>query len=422
MPDPVFITGVGAELPDRILTNEQLVAGMPWLDVNPQWIADHTGIRQRHVVRPEDDATDLGCRAAFRAIERSGCDPAGIDLVLLATNTARLVYPAGAALIQQRLGASLPGGKALARAAAIDLQQGCASFVAGIALATAMLQSGAGQRALVVGADTASRMVDWTDRNAMLLGDGACACVLERALPAAAARPLAFEVLGTFLRTIPDAESIVQHGVLDAGNDPFRHIERGRRFGAALTREQMYADVTPASDRSRFFAMQGRNVYRFVRRHVAATGFLEVLCRSGLVRADERARVDAFVRSEPTCLDGLGEDLLMALGGRIDRFVPHGANMVLDQELADQMRIPYERMAVALQDTGNTSAASVGLALARALQGDIRYATVAKRDAAGVITRPSRNIVVEPLQRGHHVLMLSFGAGASWNYVVARAV
>lgn len=423
MQDPVFMTGVGMALPERILTNEQLSAGMPWLDLSAAWMAEHTGIRQRHVAGPQEHATDLGCRAAAAALQAARCDADRIDLILLATNTARLVYPAGAALIQQQLATTGAGQRSLRHAAALDLQQGCASFVAGIILAASMLQSRTAERALVIGADVATRMVDWTDRNAFLLGDGAAACVLDRAVSQAPGRPLALQILGSFMRTVPDRESIHQHGVLDAGNDPFVHIERARRLDRAIERADLYpAGDRGCLDRSHLFNMSGREVYRFVRRNVATSGYVETLSRSGLVAAEDRDRVARYLQSEPDGLDALGEDLLARLGARIDRFVPHGANMVLDQELADQMRIPYERMALALQDTGNTSAASVGIALSRLLRDRIRYATVAKRDAGGATTRPSREVVVEPLRAGHTALLLSFGAGASWNYVCTRAV
>ena len=422
---PVFITGVGAALPDRVLTNEQLTANMPWLDVSADWIAEHTGILQRHVAQPGEHATDLGFRAASAALAQAQCSPDEVDLVLLATNSAQFVYPAGAALIQERLCAELSGLFRMGRAAALDLQQGCAGLVAAIILAAGMVQSGSCQRALVVGADVATRMVDWTDRNAVLLGDGASACVISSEVPAATGRQPALEILASFMRTIPDRESIFQLGVLDERNDPFQHMDHARRLGGSVSKEQINARLMttdPAALASHLFHMDGSKVYRFVRRVVAASGYLELLCRAGIAKDDEQQRIAEHCRTRATCLGGLGDEFLDRLGGRIDRLVTHGANMVLNQELADQMHIPYERMALALQDTGNTSAASVGIALARLLGGQVKYSTITKRESSGAITRPRRDIVVEPLRAGHTALLLSFGAGTSWNYVATRAV
>ena len=282
MPEQVFITGVGNALPERVLTNEQLVAGMPWLDTSSEWISEHTGIRQRHVALPDEHATELGLRAARSALAAARCAPDELDLVVLATNTARLVYPAGAAIILQQLAPTGSAGRPT-RAAAFDVQQGCAGFLAAIILASSMLQSRACHRALVIGADVATRMVDWTDRNSILLGDGATACVLASELPAAPDRSLALEVLGSFMRTVPDCESIQQHGVLDEQNDPFLHIDRARRLDRRITRADFYPESAGGIDRTRLFQMSGRDVYRFVRRHVATAGYVDTLLRSGLI-------------------------------------------------------------------------------------------------------------------------------------------
>lgn len=413
-----YITGVGSTLPERVLTNAELTARMPWLDVSPEWIAEHTGIRQRRIAAPSQQPVDLGLAAARQALAQAQCDADAIDLVLLATNSSELVYPAGAALLQEQLAAGC--GRQMPRTAAMDLQQGCASFVAAIILAASMVQSGNCQRVLVVGAEVASRMVDWSEKNCVLLGDGAAACVVSNELPPAP-RAMAFEVLGSFMRTIPDRDSIYQRGVLDARNDPFQHVERAAGLAGRVGREQLYGPLATAPG-TNLFQMDGRKVYRFVRRMVASSGYLEVMTRSGLASADEQQRIAAHLATDPGCLAPLGDAFLRELASRVDRLVPHGANMVLDQELADQMHIPYERMAVALQDTGNTSAASVGIALARLVAGPVRYATIAKRDAQGQIQKPAQDVTVAPIEPGMTALLLSFGAGTSWNYVATRAV
>jgi len=415
---PVYITAVGSALPSRTLSNEQIVAGMPWLDVSAEWVREHTGIRQRHVAQPGEWATDLGLRAACQALERTPAGGPDTDLILLATNTAQYVYPAGAAMIQEAL---LRQGHAMGRAAAMDLQQGCASFVAGIILAAAMIQGGNCRQVLVVGADVATRMVDWTDRSSVLLGDGAAACVVSDRRPVAGSATPALQILGSFMRTAPDRDSIFQRGGLVERNDPFEHIDFAAGRREFTTREQLQdrLDASARAGEDHYFHMDGRKVYKFVRRTVPGSGYFEVLLRAGLIDDAEFARL----ASGHTGQDPIGDQALRAaVGRRIDRFIPHGANMMLNQELADQMHIPYERMALTLQEHGNTSAASVGIALDRILHGSIRYETIAKRDGEGKLTRPAQQVVVEPLRAGHSALLLSFGAGTSWNYVATRAV
>ncbi len=413
---PVYITGVASALPAQVFTNEELLAGMPWLDVSAEWVREHTGIRSRCVASEDQDAVDLGVQAALQSLQRAGVRAADTDLVLMGTNTSTFVYPAGAALIQGRL-AEL--GHAMPNAAAMDLQQGCASFVAGIIMATAMIRGGDNHQVLVIGADVATRMVDWTDRSAMILGDGATACVVtDRRSHSDAAVP-DLQVLGSFLRTVPDRDSIYQRGVLDPRNHPAQHAAFAAQLGGRVRSEQIAARLKtpPPEAPDHLFHMDGRKVYRFVRRTVPEPGFLTVLHRAGVVSEAELAQL--ATHEHPTKED---ERLRAAIGQRVDRFVPHGANMVLDQELAEQMHIPYERMALTLQEHGNTSAASVGIALERILHGEIRYETIAKRDGHGNLTRPAQQVVVPPLRAGHLALLLSFGAGTSWNYVATRAV
>lgn len=410
---PVFITGLGIGVPKRVLSNEQIEGDMPWLETSADWIREHTGIRRRHVAAPGENATDLGYVAAVEALQLAACPPEAIDLVVFATNTAHFVYPAGAALIQERFRSEAGNGAACAmsRASALDVQQGCASFVGALAIGSAMIRSGDCSRVLVVGADVATRMVDWTDRSAVLLGDGAAACVLSRELPEPRSALPALEVLSSFMRTMPDPDSISQRGVLDWRNDPFQHIEYAATIPGRVTRESLYARLAEAgseAERYRFFRMDGPKVYRFVRRAVAATGYVEVLQRAGLLPELPNA--------------GSAGDQLEQAAQVVDRFVPHGANMFLNQELADQMRVPYEKMAITLPEYGNTSAASVGLTLYGLLRGPVKYGTVAKRGPNGNVTVPERPVTVDPLRPGHVALLLSFGAGASWNYVVTRAL
>jgi hypothetical protein len=227
------------------------------------------------------------------------------------------------------------------------------------------------------------------------------------------------------MRTIPDRDSIFQLGVLDERNDPFQHIAFAKSLGRAANKAAIHGRLRPpelAGVAPHYFQMDGSKVYRFVRRSVAACGYLDVMCRAGLATAAEQQRIAEHRRGRTGGLGDLGNDFLTGLGSRVDRLVAHGANMVLNQELADQMHIPYERMALALQDTGNTSAASVGIALGRLLHSQVRYRTTTKREPSGAITKPARDVVVEPLVAGQTALLLSFGAGTSWNYIATRAV
>lgn len=414
----VYITAVGAALPKQVLSNEQLLAGMPWLDASPDWIREHTGIHTRHLAQAHEHVTDLGLRAACQAFEHANLEDANVaasdtDMVILATNTSQFAYPAGAAIIQGELAKH---GHAMPRAASLDVQQGCASLVASIILASSMVRSGNCDQVLVVGADVASRMVDWTDRNCMLLGDGASACIVTHRKPDANRETPGLKILGSFMKTVPDEESIYQFSGLDTRNHPLQHIQHAATLTGRVTRDSLYERLRDPQQggANQHFHMVGRQVYRFVRRTVPSTGFFDVLHRADLISDDEFAQVSTQGRRSSL-------ELRTSIGNRIDRFVPHGANMALVQELADQLHIPYDRMALTLQEHGNTSAASVGISLDRILGGSARYETVGKRDGQGRLTKGSERVVVAPLERGHNVLLLSFGAGTSWNYVAARA-
>lgn len=414
MARPVYITSFGTALPTQVLSNEQLVSGMPWLDASPEWIREHTGIESRHVAEADEHVTDLGLRAACQALERADVAATDTDMVILATNTSQFAYPAGAAIIQGELAKH---GHAMPHATSLDVQQGCASLVASIILAASMVKSGNCEQVLVIGADVPTRMVDWTDRNCMLLGDGASACIITSRKPDTSRETPSLEILGSFMKTVPDRESIYQFSGLDARNHPQQHVEHAATLTGRVTRESLYERLRDPQQggANQHFQMSGRQVYRFVRRMVPGAGFFEVLHRAGLVSDDEFAQVTAQGRKSSL-------ELRMAIGSRIDRFVPHGANMALVQELADQLHIPYDRMALTLQEHGNTSAASVGIALDRILQGSASYETVGKRDGEGRLVKGSERVVVAPIERGHNVLLLSFGAGTSWNYVAARAI
>jgi 3-oxoacyl-[acyl-carrier-protein] synthase III len=166
----ISVTGLGCYVPERVLTNEELST---LVDTTDEWIMERTGIKERRIAAPEQAMSDLALPAAIQALEGAGVDAADLDLVIVATVTPDMMFPTTSALLADALGAS--------DAAAYDLLAGCTGFVYAIAQAYAMLAGGLAQRALVVGGDTLSKILDWNDRSTLVLfGDGAGAVVLER--------------------------------------------------------------------------------------------------------------------------------------------------------------------------------------------------------------------------------------------------
>jgi 3-oxoacyl-[acyl-carrier-protein] synthase III len=165
----VSITGLGCHVPARVVTNDELAR---YVDTNDEWIVERTGIRERRIAADSEALTDICLPAARRALEMAGSDPASIDLLIVATVTPDMAFPSSSALMADAL--------AMPEAAAYDLSAGCTGFVYAIAQAHAMLASGLARRALVVGGDVLSRILDWTDRSTLVLfGDGAGAVVME---------------------------------------------------------------------------------------------------------------------------------------------------------------------------------------------------------------------------------------------------
>src|SRR5213592_4007746 len=167
--DPVSITGLGAYAPERVLTNDELST---IVDTTDEWITERTGIKERRIAAPEQAFTDLALPAARTALEQAGVEAKDIDLLVCATVTPDMMFPTSSALLADELGAP--------DAAAYDLLAGCTGFVYAIAQAYGMVASGLAQRALVVGGDVLSKILDWTDRSTLILfGDGAGAVVVE---------------------------------------------------------------------------------------------------------------------------------------------------------------------------------------------------------------------------------------------------
>jgi 3-oxoacyl-[acyl-carrier-protein] synthase III len=167
---PISITGLGCHVPERVLDNAELST---IVDTNDAWIVERTGIRERRIAADDEALTDICMPAARRALEMAGADPASIDLLIVATVTPDMAFPSSSALIADALG--------MPHAAAFDLSAGCTGFVYAIAQAHGMLSSGLANRALVVGGDVLSTILDWTDRSTLVLfGDGAGAVVMEQ--------------------------------------------------------------------------------------------------------------------------------------------------------------------------------------------------------------------------------------------------
>jgi 3-oxoacyl-[acyl-carrier-protein] synthase-3 len=166
---PISISGLGCHVPDRVLSNDELEQ---LVDTSDEWIMERTGIRERRIAADDEALTDICLPAARRALEMAGADPASIDLLIVATVTPDMSFPSSAALLADQLG--------MPDAAAYDLSAGCTGFVYAIAQAHGMLAAGLARRALVVGGDVLSKILDWTDRSTLVLfGDGAGAVVME---------------------------------------------------------------------------------------------------------------------------------------------------------------------------------------------------------------------------------------------------
>ena len=166
---PISITGLGCHVPERVVTNDELAT---MVDTNDEWIRERTGIRERRIAADDEALTDIALPACLRALEMAGADPASIDLLIVATVTPDMAFPSSSALLADQLG--------MPDAAAYDLSAGCTGFVYALAQAHAMLAAGLAKRALVVGGDVLSKILDWTDRSTVVLfGDGAGAVVME---------------------------------------------------------------------------------------------------------------------------------------------------------------------------------------------------------------------------------------------------
>lgn len=307
------IIGTGSYLPPRRLTNADLVTqlAVTGVDTSDDWIVERTGIRARHFADPGMLTSDLALAAAQKALEAAGVAAADIDLIIVATSTPDMVFPSTACILQNKLGVS--GG------AAFDVQAVCTGFVYALSVADAMIQSGAANKALVVGAEIFSRILDFTDRTTcVLFGDGAGAVVL-----AASDQP---GILATDL-----------------------HAD-GKHVGILCVPGNVSAGVVAGSA---FLTMDGQAVFKL------AVGVLAETARATLAKAG-KTEAD------------------------IDWLIPHQANIRIMTSTAKKLKLNMDKVVVTVDQHGNTSAASIPLALDTAVRsGQVKLGQTLMLEAVG---------------------------------------
>ena len=323
---PIYsrITGTGSALPGRAVSNDELARDLAkrGVETSDEWIVARTGIRQRYLAEPGVTTADLGTLAAQAALQAAGRKGWDIDLIIVATSTTDQIFPSTACLIQARIDAE--------GSTAFDVQAVCSGFVYGLAIADAMIRSGMNRRALVIGAELFSRILDWNDRGTcVLFGDGAGAVVVEASSEAG--------ILASELKA--DGS---QAGVLCTSG----RVAQGKVEGHP------------------FLTMDGPAVFKLAVNVLGASA-LEVLRKAGLDAA------------------------------QLDWLVPHQANVRILNAIAKRIGVPPEKMVSTVDQHGNTSAASVPLAL-----------DLAVRDGR--------------IKSGQHVMLQGVGGGFTWGSVLLR--
>ena len=323
---PAGIWGTGIYLPPRVLTNRDLEK---MVDTSDEWILTRTGIRERRIAEEGQAASDLAVPAARQALAEAGVAAGELDLIIVATNSPDMLFPATACLVQHALGA--------VRAGAFDLQAGCTAFIYALACGAQFIATGTARWVLVIGTEVLSRLVNWQDRNTcVLFGDGAGAAVLGPV-------PEGYGILATRL------------GAEGAG----AHL---LSLPAGLSRHP--ASPETLAKGMHYIHMNGREVFKFAVK-VMEEGFAEVLEAAGL---------------SPE---------------QVDFFIPHQANTRIIEAAAKRMNLPREKVWVNLDRYGNTSAATIPVALHEAVK-------------AGRI------------KDGDRVALMAFGAGLTWGGMVLR--
>ncbi|MBY3624672.1 ketoacyl-ACP synthase III [Acinetobacter sp. CUI P1] len=296
---PVGIIGTGKYVPEKILTNSDLEK---IVETNDEWIVSRTGIRERHIAAPHEATSDLSYEAALKALDSAGMKAEDLDLIIIATVTPDSAFPSTACILQDKLGAK--------GAAAFDLSAACSGFVYSLATAVGFIQNGMYNNALIIGADTLSRITDYTDRNTcVLFGDGAGAVIIGE---------------------VPEGRGFQSFdlGAEGSGGNLLK-LEAG---GSRLPASQQTVE-----DKKHFIYMNGREVFKFAVR-VMGSATERVLTKAGLGKED------------------------------IDLFVPHQANIRIIQSAMQRLDLPPEKCVINVDKYANTSAASIPLALVEAAE------------------------------------------------------
>lgn len=318
------ITGTGSYLPPRRLTNAELAADLATrgVETSDEWIVERTGIRARHFAAPDVTSSDLGVEAAKNALQAAGLQASDIDLIIVATSTPDMVFPSAACILQNKLG--------IAGCPAFDVQAVCSGFVYALTVADAMIRTGSASKALVIGAEVFSRILDFSDRTTcVLFGDGAGAVVLE-----------ASETPGILASDLhADGKHV---GILCVPGN----VSGGQILGDPLLK------------------MDGQAVFKL------AVGVLESAARATLAKA------------KLTDAD-------------IDWLIPHQANIRIMQSTAKKLKMPLEKLIVTVDQHGNTSAASIPLALDAAVRGG-------------------------KIQKGDTLMLEGVGGGFTWGAVLLK--
>ena len=318
------ILGTGSYLPPKRLTNADLAAELATrgVETSDEWIVERTGIRARHFAEPEVACSDLAVEAARRAIEAAGIGADDLDLIIVATSTPDMVFPSTATMVQHKLGT--------AGCPAFDVQAVCSGFIYALTVADSMIRAGSASKALVIGAEVFSRILDFKDRTTcVLFGDGAGAVVIG-----ASDQP-------GILATDIHADGKHRDILCVPG-----HVSGGNVLGDPVLK------------------MDGQAVFKL------AVGVLEETARASLTKA------------------GLQD-------GDIDWLIPHQANIRIMQSTAKKLKMPTEKVVVTVDQHGNTSAASIPLALDTAV-----------RDGR--------------IQRGQHLMLEGVGGGFTWGSVLVK--
>ena len=305
------VVGLGHYLPERVVPNSEFEAS---LDTSDEWIKSRSGIERRHFAAEGETTSDLATKAGQKALASAGLTANNLDAIIVATSTADLTFPSAATMVQASLG--------MTRGFAFDVQAVCAGFIYAVANANAMILSGQAKRIMVIGAETFSRIMDWTDRSTcVLFGDGAGAIILE-----------------------------AQDG---AGNKSDRGILSVDLNSDGTHREILYVDGGVSTQTTGFLRMQGKEVFRHA--------------------------VEKLAKTATTAMESAG-----IASDEVDWIVPHQANIRIIQGTAKKLGLSMDNVVVTVQDHGNTSAASIPLALSVGVErGQIKRGDVIVTEAIG---------------------------------------